>query len=291
MPALPLPPCADAEPGPLSLPLREFAFGSARVVIQETSYAEGGLGWRVWSSARRLCCQLAAEPLLVTGRRVLELGAGVGLCGLLAARMGACEVTLTDALPGLLEQLSRNAALNDALSAGTVRVRRFLWESDCEDALPGAAKKDIVDPSSLLASQLRRLAAPSSAALEADSVFDQLIASDCLYDWGQRRPLPRVISRRLARPDGVALLTVPVRDKTLLDAFVRELSREGLAWSCSPAVPADDAEEAGGKGSDGETAAQRGATAETMEGEVEPLPHVDIRVWWPPQPAPAERAT
>ena len=239
MPALPLPPCADAEPGPLSLPLREFAFGSARVVIQETSYAEGGLGWRVWSSARRLCCQLAAEPLLVTGRRVLELGAGVGLCGLLAARMGACEVTLTDALPGLLEQLSRNAALNDALSAGTVRVRRFLWESDCEDALPGAAKKDIVDPSSLLASQLRRLAAPSSAALEADSVFDQLIASDCLYDWGQRRPLPRVISRRLARPDGVALLTVPVRDKTLLDAFVRELSREGLAWSCSPAVPAD----------------------------------------------------
>jgi predicted nicotinamide N-methyase len=260
-------------PKPASPPLRCFDFGSASVWIQETSYADGGLGWRVWPSAARLCGRLAAAPGTVAGRRVLELGSGVGLAGLLASRLGAASVVLSDALPGLLHALVRNAAAQPPSDPScAVSVRHFLWEDDYLDGSAGAA---IVDPDSLLASQLRRLATdalPAAPCLEpaSERVFDLIIAADVLYDWGQRRPLPRVLARRLARPHGRALLACPVRDRTLLDAFVAQLTREGLWWSCEPAA------EAAHGASDGRAAEGKGE-----DGEGEALAHVDIDVWWP----------
>ncbi|KAK3237892.1 hypothetical protein CYMTET_52061 [Cymbomonas tetramitiformis] len=84
--------------------LYKFKTSSGKVVdihIQETDYEHGGLGWRVWRSSAVLACHLAENPSLVLGKRVLELGAGCGLPGILASRLGAAEVTISDALPGL----------------------------------------------------------------------------------------------------------------------------------------------------------------------------------------------
>ena len=39
-----------------------------------------------------LCRHLVDNPALVRGRRVLELGSGTGLCGIVAAKLGAAEV-------------------------------------------------------------------------------------------------------------------------------------------------------------------------------------------------------
>ncbi len=256
----------------------------AHVTLHETDYASGGLGWRVWGAARLLSRLLAASPDVVRDKRVLELGAGVGLCGLLCSALGAREVTLTDALPGLLSTLAASAALQadgaapdespwtwrGAGGRGLIHVRRFLWEDDVADA-QGAALA-AADPRSLLAVQLRKAtldvggAAPS---LQRDSTYDLVVGSDLLYDLGQRVPLSRVLASRLA-PGGLALLVLPIRDKTLLDAFVLRLTREGLAWHAEPAQGVLD---------DSEHIADEG-------GEVEPMATVTLRAWHPHAPPP-----
>jgi len=53
---------------------------------------------RLWESARALAEVMAARPELWPGRRVLELGCGLGLPSLVAARLGA-DVTATDYHP------------------------------------------------------------------------------------------------------------------------------------------------------------------------------------------------
>ncbi len=63
------------------------------VLFAETS---DGLGLDLWPASALLCEQLLGYPELIRGRRVLELGSGVGLVGLLAARAGAAHVTLSD---------------------------------------------------------------------------------------------------------------------------------------------------------------------------------------------------
>jgi len=78
---------------------------------------EGGIKWAplvdywsvIWRSGVGLARELAAEDL--RGRRVIELGCGLGLPSLAAARAGA-EVLATDAYPEPLELLDRNAAAN-----------------------------------------------------------------------------------------------------------------------------------------------------------------------------------
>lgn len=42
-----------------------------------------------------LVCRLLVEnPRLVEGKEVLEIGAGTGLCGIVAAKLGAAQVTI-----------------------------------------------------------------------------------------------------------------------------------------------------------------------------------------------------
>jgi predicted nicotinamide N-methyase len=66
-----------------------------------SSFAGSGdtLGARVWTAAPLLCQTLIATPhATVVGKRVLELGCGVGLPGILAAILGASEVRHLDEL-------------------------------------------------------------------------------------------------------------------------------------------------------------------------------------------------
>lgn len=64
-----------------------------------------GYGWCVWGGARVLCTLLLTVPELLENRSVLEIGSGVGLCGLFAGklstpctvprkRLGPCEVSV-----------------------------------------------------------------------------------------------------------------------------------------------------------------------------------------------------
>ena len=68
-------------------------------------------GLMLWESAIALAQHLDEKPALVTGKSVLELGAGLGLTGVIASYLGA-TVTQTDHDEAALTACARTAALN-----------------------------------------------------------------------------------------------------------------------------------------------------------------------------------
>ena len=81
-------------------------------VQTEADLTQFPYGLLLWDSAVGLAERLAAEPKLVRGKRVLELGAGVGLPGLVAQTLGARKVTQTDYQEAALALARRNARQN-----------------------------------------------------------------------------------------------------------------------------------------------------------------------------------
>jgi nicotinamide N-methyltransferase len=82
-----------------------------------------------WNAARAAATFLDGAPTLYRGRRVLELGAGAGLPGLVCALNGAAQVVLTDYPdPDLVANLQHNVAANvPADAAPRVSVAGYVW--------------------------------------------------------------------------------------------------------------------------------------------------------------------
>uniref|UniRef100_A0A3Q0TAT7 EEF1A lysine methyltransferase 3 n=1 Tax=Amphilophus citrinellus TaxID=61819 RepID=A0A3Q0TAT7_AMPCI len=80
------------------------------VRIKQLFGADLGVAAPVWEAALHLCRYLEDQSVELRGKRLIELGAGTGVVGIVAARLGA-EVTLTD-LPLALPQLEANVSAN-----------------------------------------------------------------------------------------------------------------------------------------------------------------------------------
>ena len=131
-------------------------------------------GLLLWESAVGLARHIAAHPGIVTGRTVLELGAGVGLTGILARSMGAA-VWQTDHQKGALQLADHNAVQN-----GVAGIERFLadWRSWTH---PG--------------------------------VYQVLIGADITYERDTHFYLEEIFRRNLA-PGGAILLSDPGRPQS-----------------------------------------------------------------------------
>lgn len=69
-------------------------------------------------------------PTSLSGRKVLELGAGLGLCGIVAHHLGARQVVLTDGDIHALKQLRENVQENNLGTTPTnknTECRQLLW--------------------------------------------------------------------------------------------------------------------------------------------------------------------
>ena len=87
---------------------------SSRCDIAPEDHSKDGTGvGQVWQAATDLLCDwLESHPQWLKEQgRSLELGAGVGVAGMLVAKMGA-EVTITDYHPRVVSRLRANVALN-----------------------------------------------------------------------------------------------------------------------------------------------------------------------------------
>jgi predicted nicotinamide N-methyase len=141
---------------------------------QEGAVARTAPYWaRLWPSGLALADELTARDDL-GGLRVLELGCGLGLPSIVAARGGA-EVMATDGSPDAVVFAAHNMALNDA--EGEVAL------VDWRDA----------------------------DALVERGPWDLVIAADVFYLRDNVEALMRLLPRLLPGPEGEALITDPSR--------------------------------------------------------------------------------
>ncbi|XP_072214264.1 EEF1A lysine methyltransferase 3 [Excalfactoria chinensis] len=108
--------------------LRRFRFCGRVLRIAQHHGPRLGMAAAVWDGALALCRFFEEQHMNFRGRSVIELGAGTGIVGILAATLGG-DVTLTD-LPLALEQLRDNAERNAAAVAaagGRVVVEALPW--------------------------------------------------------------------------------------------------------------------------------------------------------------------
>ncbi|XP_071393633.1 EEF1A lysine methyltransferase 3-like [Centroberyx affinis] len=87
-----------------------YKFIGQELKINQVFSANLGVAAPVWDAALHLCRYFEEQSLDLGGKRIIELGAGTGVVGILAARLGA-EVTLTD-LPLAVPQLETNVSAN-----------------------------------------------------------------------------------------------------------------------------------------------------------------------------------
>eukprot|EP00961_Rhodomonas_salina_P196851 2657123-Rhodomonas_salina.3 len=195
-----------------ALQTRSFKFGDHTVLVQcrrspedEAAACSGAeerveadvadtVGWDVWDGATiALCEKLVKFPDLVKGKSVLELGAGVGVVGILAARLGARQVMITDYDEGALAIATLNIDLNGMRS--TCEVQKYDWGSD---------------------------PAPTPALQEGEvttSEFDLILGSDLLYSSAMAGKLRVAVGDLLTRsPHCRMLLSHQVRHSVTWNA-------------------------------------------------------------------------
>ena len=162
--------------------------GHPALQLQLQQRAIDGIPGVLYDTALAMSQLLLADPAwsgtLGSGKRVVELGCGCGLVGLVAAKVGA-HVMLTDLSEAALELAAANAKLNDVPAA---TCRYALGDTDL-----------------------------ATAFAPADCSFDVLLASDVIY---QDDTPPLLVAsliallrcRRADAPPAVALLGLKKRN-------------------------------------------------------------------------------
>ncbi|KAJ1481300.1 putative methyltransferase-domain-containing protein [Baffinella frigidus] len=176
---------------------REFTRAGRKIAIKQSFDKNGSrsTGSAVWEGDVVLTKYMQDEPEVWKGKRVIELGAGTGLASIVAALLGATEITLTDGDSKVLELAKKNLEANLSpaeLAASGLEVAQLRWEAAAD---------------------------PAWKFLRGEGV-DLIVAADCTYYKDYIPPLMRVM-QRLSGPNTQIYLTHTVRpsDGNSMDQF------------------------------------------------------------------------
>ena len=224
--------------------------GRVEVSIMETKLSNG-VGGKLWKAALLLAEQLEDDSekrggggggeggedgttIDVKDKTVLELGAGVGLVGFAAAKLGAKEVVLSDFEAPLLEAL-RGSLERNGCSEETTKVRWLDWRAD-----GATASSDEVGASSKKTKT--SLLKPPEHFLELGDkdTYDVILGSDCLYESHHAALLPKVINKRLSlSSEARCRLLGAVRNREMLDALIENFRAENLRVQETPVAKSE----------------------------------------------------
>eukprot|EP00918_Siedleckia_nematoides_P092048 GHVU01202159.1.p1 GENE.GHVU01202159.1~~GHVU01202159.1.p1 ORF type:complete len:345 (+),score=41.76 GHVU01202159.1:4338-5372(+) len=151
------------------------------------------LGLRVWDAAFVLCEYLWRNPLWVRGKRVLEIGAGIGLVSVfVGAVLSPRGVTATDGPPAVVAGLQANVELNrdqvgapEGIAVGVLDLEQMATSPNGDADLPsigGRTTAEIPGPRP----EAKRVggggSGVSGGCQAATAAADVWLASDVLYD-------------------------------------------------------------------------------------------------------------
>lgn len=159
-------------------------------------------GRTLWRAAPQLCDFLQADPERVRGKRVLEIGAGLGLCSIVAHLLGAKSVVSTDGDVHVLEGLRHNVARN--VPSNNILVQQLRWGRQHLDTFVQVVEKK----------------------------FDVILAADVIYVEESLGLFFETVEALLAAPRGQFVLSYACRNVPL--HLVKETAqRFGFEWNNS----------------------------------------------------------
>lgn len=217
------------------------------VFIREMSFINGGVGCAIWDGAIILSRWLFEHEELVKDKEVLELGAGVGLPGIVCSKF-AKRTVLTDYVPHLLCNLVYNIWLNshpledkeeaDDVYDGLPYDVNTLWNSRKEgeanmrncyvshldwfnDKYDGEAPEEIEVPD-----VPKGIKGYMSKLGGEEDKFDLIIGSEIIYLDRDYTELADLIERRL-KPNGVVVICLST-DRAGQDGWRKLMESRGF---------------------------------------------------------------
>jgi len=160
-------------------------------------------GVTLWQAAPRLADYLQANAVVCKDKTVLELGAGLGLCGITASCMGAKSVIMTDGdthtLKGMRENVSHNCGDGGDAKTENDRIlcRQLIWGSPHMEKF-----------------------------LLENGKFDTILGADVIYTIDSIEPLFDTVACLLKEPHGQFILSRYSKWHNVDDAVIIEVAKE-----------------------------------------------------------------
>ncbi|KAF7723176.1 hypothetical protein EC973_002311 [Apophysomyces ossiformis] len=168
-----------------------------KIKLHEPSFIGNDIGFKTWGAAPLLAKKLIQQRVItdMPSRRVLELGTGTGMVGLVCGMLGAREVHVTDYHPRVLENVAVNLNLNHSRAV--------------------VSKLDFIE------------VANDNSAEWKDKKFDTIIASDLLYEMEHAEHLPVAVEKLM---ENEFYFMIPLRDTHWkeVNRFEQKMQQVGL---------------------------------------------------------------
>ena len=155
-------------------------------------------GVTLWQASPRLAKYLQSHTEICKGKTVLEVGAGLGLCGITAYYAGAKNIVMTDGDTKTLKGMRSNVQQNcSAVDDDRIVCKQLLWGSPHMEKF-----------------------------LKEHEEFDVILAADVIYTRDAIEPLMDTVACLIKKKDGVFILSRYTKWHGIDDEVVIDIAKQ-----------------------------------------------------------------